>query len=225
MSSRSGKMPSRRSTVLHHHYAFDNTGPRTACKRFCRVSLMPELLTARLRLRAWRESDLEPFATLNADPCVTRFLSRSLTREESDALAAQAQARIEARGWGPWALELRATGAFIGFLGLAVPSFQAHFTPCVEILWRLARPCWGAGLASEAARECLGLAFGELALDEVVSFTVPANYRSRALMERLGLRHDAAGDFAHPRVPAEHPLSHHVLYRLSRKRWQDMQRP
>jgi RimJ/RimL family protein N-acetyltransferase len=184
---------------------------------------MRELLTARLRLRAWRASDLEPFATLNADPCLTRFLSRTLAREESDALAAQAQARIEARGWGLWALELRATGSFIGFLGLAVPTFEAHFTPCVEIGWRLARPAWGAGLASEAARECLRLAFGELDLNEVVSFTVPTNQRARALMERLGLRHDAAGDFAHPQLPPEHPLSRHVLYRLSRRRWQASQ--
>jgi RimJ/RimL family protein N-acetyltransferase len=185
---------------------------------------MRALLSARLRLRAWRESDLEPFAALNADPCVTRFLSRALTRAQSDALAAQAQARIEAHGWGLWALELRASGSFIGYLGLAVPAFQAHFTPCVEIGWRLARPYWGAGLATEVARECLRFAFAELHLEEVVAFTVPANQRSRALMERLGLRHDAAGDFAHPQLPAGHPLSRHVLYRLSRQCWQDAQR-
>jgi RimJ/RimL family protein N-acetyltransferase len=182
------------------------------------------LLSARLRLRAWRESDLEPFAALNADRCVTRFLSGALTRAQSDALAAQAQARIEAHGWGLWALELRASGSFIGCLGLAVPAFQAHFTPCVEIGWRLARPYWGAGLATEAARECLRFAFAELHLEEVVAFTVPANQRSRALMERLGLRHDAAGDFPHPQLPAGHPLSRHVLYRLSRQCWQEAQR-
>jgi RimJ/RimL family protein N-acetyltransferase len=106
---------------------------------------MRERLTARLRLRAWCPSDLQPFARLNADPCVTRYLSGSLTREESDALAAQAQARIQERGWGLWALELRASGSFIGYLGLTVPAFQAHFTPCVQIAWRLARPYWGGG--------------------------------------------------------------------------------
>jgi len=182
---------------------------------------MRELLTARLRLRAWRAADLEPFAALNADPCVMRFLPRLLTRAESDALARQAQSSITQRGWGPWALELRGCGSFIGCLGLAVPSFQAHFTPCVEILWRLARPYWGAGLATEAGRECLRFGFEELRLEEVVAFTVPANQRSRALMERLGLRQDAAGQFRHPRLPSEHPLSCHVLYRLARERWQD----
>lgn len=184
---------------------------------------MRELLTARLRLRAWRESDLEPFAAMNADPCVTRLLSRALTRAESDALAAQAQSQIEVHGWGLWAQELRESGAFIGFLGLAVPSFHAHFTPCVEIGWRLARPCWGAGLATEAGHACLQFAFERLALPEVVSFTVPENRRSRAVMERLGMRHDAGGDFAHPRLPAGHALSRHVLYRLSRQAWQAAQ--
>jgi RimJ/RimL family protein N-acetyltransferase len=184
---------------------------------------MRELLSARARLRAWRAADLAPFAALNADPCVMRFLPRVLTRAESDALAAQAQARIAERGWGLWAAELRVSATFFGYLGLAVPSFEAHFTPCVEIGWRLARPYWGAGLATEAARECLRFGFEELGLQEVVSFTVPANLRSRALMERIGLRHDVAGDFPHPRLAAEHPLSRHVLYRLSRERWRDWQ--
>jgi RimJ/RimL family protein N-acetyltransferase len=184
---------------------------------------MRELRSARAGLPAWRAADLEPFAALNAEPCVMRFLPRVLTRAQSDALAAQAQARIAERGWGLWAAELRESASFFGDLGLAVPSFEAHFTPGVEIGWRLARPDWGAGLATEAARECPCCAFGELGLQEVVSFTVPANPRARALMDRIGLRHDAAGYFPHPRLAAEHPLSRHVLYRLSRERWQDWQ--
>jgi len=101
-----------------------------------------------------------------------------------------------------------------------VPSFETHFTPCVEIMWRLRRASWGLGLATEAARECLRFAFEQLALPEVVSFTVPANARSRAVMIRLGMRHDASDDFEHPRLPAGHPLRPHLLYRLRREEWQ-----
>jgi RimJ/RimL family protein N-acetyltransferase len=179
-----------------------------------------ELSTARLWLRQWRASDREPFARLNADPAVMQFMSRCLTRAESDAFARAAEAEIARQGWGLWAAELRQSGAFIGFLGLRAPSFQAAFTPCVEIGWRLERESWGQGLATEAGRECLRFAFESLALREVVSFTVPANARSRAVMERLGMLHDVPGDFDHPRLGAGHPLRRHVLYRLRREDWQ-----
>jgi len=181
---------------------------------------MTDLTTPRLRLRQWRAADLEHFAALNADPVVMEFMPRCLTRTESDALARQAEAEIAGRGWGWWATELRDGGDFLGWVGLCVPSFEAHFTPCVEIGWRLKRRSWGHGYATEGARGCLRFAFESLGLSEVVSFTVPANARSRAVMERLGMRHDAAGDFDHPRVPAGHPLRPHVLYRLTRDDWQ-----
>ena len=112
------------------------------------------------------------------------------------------------------------SGAFIGFVGLRAPSFEAHFTPCVEIGWRLAKENWGKGFATEAGRECVRFAFETLALEELVSFTVPPNHRSRAVMERLGLRRDSNDDFDHPRLPAGHPLQRHVLYRLRREDWQ-----
>jgi RimJ/RimL family protein N-acetyltransferase len=181
---------------------------------------MTELITARLRLRQWRASDLEPFAALNADPQVMEFMPGCLSRTESAALAGRCEAEIGALGFGLWAVELRASGAFMGFVGLRAPSFEAHFTPCIEIGWRLERSSWGRGFATEAGRECLRFAFESLALGEVVSFTVPLNRRSRAVMERLGMRHDAAGDFDHPRLPAGHPLRRHVLYRLTRAQWQ-----
>jgi RimJ/RimL family protein N-acetyltransferase len=180
---------------------------------------MSELSTARLRLRQWRPSDLEPFAALNADPQVMEFMSGCLSSAASDALARRSEAEIARQGWGLWATQLRVSGVFIGFVGLHVPSFEAPFTPCVEIGWRLARASWGNGFATEAARECLRFAFEGLRLEEVVSFTAPLNRRSRAVMERLGMHHDAADDFDHTRLPAGHPLRRHVLYRLRREHW------
>lgn len=172
------------------------------------------LTTARLRLRPWRESDLAPFAAMNADPLVMEHFAAPLTREESDAYARRMMAAIEGRGWGNWALEEIGGEPFVGFAGLSVPSFEAHFTPCTEIGWRLARSAWGRGYATQAARAALAFGFGELGLAEIVSFTALANARSIAVMERLGMRRD--GEFDHPRLPAGHRLQRHVLYRTSR---------
>ena len=180
---------------------------------------MTVLTTPRLTLRHWHDADLEPFAAQNADSVVMEFMPRRLGRAESDDFARGAQRGIDARGWGLWAVELRADRQLAGCVGLAVPSFTAHFTPCVEIAWRLRRASWGHGYATEAARECLRFAFETLALAEVVAFTVPANVRSRALMERLGMVRNPRDDFDHPRLPPEHLLSRHVLYRLGRDAW------
>lgn len=183
---------------------------------------MHTLTSPRLTLRQWRATDVPPFAALNADPEVTEFLGRRLSYQQSAEFVRRAAAELERRGWGLWALE-RADGTFLGCVGLAVPSFSARFTPCVEILWRLARGHWGCGYATQAARECLRCAFETLALPEVVSFTAAGNARSRAVMERLGMQHDAGGDFEHPRLPGGHPLRAHVLYRMSRERWERAQ--
>lgn len=172
------------------------------------------LTTARLRLRPWRESDLAPFAAMNADPLVMEHFAAPLTREESDAYARRMMAAIEGRGWGNWALEEIGGEPFVGFAGLSAPSFEAHFTPCTEIGWRLVRSAWGRGYATQAARAALAFGFGELGLAEIVSFTALANARSIAVMERLGMRRD--GEFDHPRLPAGHRLQRHVLYRISR---------
>jgi RimJ/RimL family protein N-acetyltransferase len=177
------------------------------------VAMHRELRTDRLALRRWRESDLEPFAALNADPEVRRYFPKRMNRAESDALAEGQRELIDERGWGLWAVEVIGGAPFIGFVGLAEPRFQAHFTPAVEVGWRLAREHWGHGYATEAAREALAFAFGELALDEVVSFTSAINERSRRVMERLGMTHDPADDFDHPLIP-EGPLRPHVLYRI-----------
>ncbi|HVF78599.1 MAG TPA: GNAT family N-acetyltransferase [Solirubrobacteraceae bacterium] len=177
------------------------------------------LKTERLLLRRWRETDRAPFAALNADPEVMRWFPAPLSRQASDELAAAADAHIAREGWGLWALEERTTGRFLGFTGLARPSFDAPFMPAVEIGWRLARTAWGRGLASEAAHAAASFAFHELGVDEIVSFTVAGNARSRAVMRRIGMRHDVDGDFDHPSVSAGE-LRRHVLYRLTQGRYE-----
>jgi RimJ/RimL family protein N-acetyltransferase len=179
---------------------------------------MAELQTARLRLRQWHEDDLAPFAALNADPEVMRHFPAPLTPEESDALAHRERERIAERGWGLWAVEVLEQARFLGFAGLAEARFPAHFTPAVEVGWRLARDQWGNGDATEAAHAAVAFGFDELGLDEVVSFTTVTNERSRRVMERLGMAHDEADDFEHPRLPDGDPLRPHVLYRLRRSR-------
>ena len=172
------------------------------------------LRTDRLLLRDWRPDDLEPFARMNADPEVAEYLPARLSREESEVFARRIREHFAERGFGLWALEVPGEVAFVGFVGLSVPGFDAPFTPCVEVGWRLLRPFWGQGYATEGARAALEYGFGELGLDEIVSFTTEANQRSRRVMERLGMRHDLADDFDHPSLPAESPMRRHVLYRL-----------
>jgi ribosomal-protein-alanine N-acetyltransferase len=172
--------------------------------------------TDRLLLRQWRPQDREPFAALNADPEVMRHFPAAISRTQSDAFVEKVTADLARNGYGLWALEVRGTGEFIGFTGVQRPSFEAHFMPAVEVGWRLARSAWGHGYATEAARAAVAYAFEHVGLDEIVSFTVPANERSRAVMRRLGMSHDPAEDFDHPRLPAGHPLRRHVLYRLPR---------
>ncbi len=160
-----------------------------------------------------------PFASLNGDPRVMEFMPRRLSVDESDAFAGRIENHFRQHGFGLCAAEIRSNRAFIGFIGLQVPLFQAGFTPCVEIGWRLASGHWGQGLATEGARAIVRYAFDELGLEEIVSFTVPANLRSRRVMEKLGMKRDPADDFNHPRLPADHRLSRHVLYRLRRGDW------
>ena len=177
----------------------------------------PTLRTARLILRPWRDEDLAPFAALNADPAVMEHFPAPLSRAESDAFAAQVRREMDERGFGLWAVEAPGVAPFAGFTGLAVPRFDAHFTPCVEIGWRLAREHWGRGYAPEAARVALAHGFGPLGLDEVVSFTAAGNLRSRRVMEKLGMTHAPGDDFEHPNLPPGHRLRRHVLYRIRQR--------
>jgi len=180
------------------------------------MGVQPELRTERLRLRSWLSADREPFAALNADPAVMEYLPAPLSRSESDLFAARIEAHVERHGFGLWAVEIPGVAPFAGFVGLSVPGFVAHFTPCVEIGWRLAAAHWGRGYATEAARAVLAFGFETLQLDEIVSFTVPGNVRSRHVMEKIGMTRDPADDFDHPSLPEEHPLRQHVLYRARR---------
>jgi RimJ/RimL family protein N-acetyltransferase len=172
-----------------------------------------ELATARLLLRRWRDDDLPAFARLNADPRVVEHMPRALTRAESDALAERITAHFAEHGFGLWAVEAPGVASFVGFVGLARPAFAAHFTPCVEVGWRLAAEHWGRGYATEGARAALEFGRDDAGLTEVVSYTVPANLRSRRVMEKLGMTHDPRDDFEHPSLPEGHPLRRHVLYR------------
>jgi RimJ/RimL family protein N-acetyltransferase len=175
-----------------------------------------ELHTQRLLLRQWRDIDLEPFAQLNLDPEVMRHLPAVLTRELSDALAERERRLIELRGWGLWAVETIEGARFVGCVGLAEALFQAHFTPAVEVGWRLAHEHWGKGYASEAALAAAAFGFDELRIDQIVSYTTIANTRSVRVMERIGMTHDPADDFDHPSLAPSDPLRRHVLYRLRR---------
>jgi ribosomal-protein-alanine N-acetyltransferase len=185
------------------------------------MSAEQQLRTERLLLRHWRPEDRPPFAALNADPIVMEHFPSTLTRTESDALADRIESHFARHGFGLWAVEVPGVAPFAGYVGLSVPVFKSHFTPCVEIGWRLARDSWGHGYATEGAKAELRFAFENLNLSEIVSFTVPANLRSIRVMERLGMAHHFADEFDHPGLPEGHPLRRHVLYRLPRNQWQN----
>ncbi|GAA3097757.1 GNAT family N-acetyltransferase [Streptosporangium carneum] len=175
--------------------------------------------TERLIMRRWRSEDREPFAAMNADPEVMEQFPATLSREQSDAMVDRIESAFEEHGYGLWALQVRATGEFVGFTGLAWQTFEARFTPALEIGWRLARAAWGHGYAGEAAAAAFEHGFGVGGLEEIVSLTAVSNLRSRAVMERLGMVRDPADDFDHPLLPEGHRLRPHVLYRLGRDAW------
>ncbi|MGO4460887.1 GNAT family N-acetyltransferase [Streptomyces sp. M-16] len=174
---------------------------------------MYELKTERLVLRGWRESDIGPWAAMNADPEVRRYFSGVLTPEQSAASAARFQAGLEGRGWGWWAVEVVATGEFIGLAGLDPVDERMPFTG-VEAGWRLARSAWGQGFATEAGLAVVSFGLDVLALPEVLAVTAATNLPSQAVMRRVGMTYDPAGDFDDPDVP-EGPLRRNVLYRLA----------
>ena len=178
------------------------------------------LTTERLLLRRWRPDDREPFAQLNADPAVMRYFPNPLSRAESDAFIERTEASFAERGYGLWAVERRSDGSFLGFTGLWRHTFEAPFTPAVEIGWRFAAHAWGQGYATEAARAGVRFGFEQTGLDEILSWTSVLNTPSIRVMQRLGMTHDPADDFDHPRLPVGHPLRRHVLYRLPRLTWE-----
>jgi RimJ/RimL family protein N-acetyltransferase len=184
------------------------------------MRLLPELRTDRLILRRWGFADRAPFAEMNADPRVMEHFPTPLSRQESDALATRIEAHFDEHDFGMWAVEIAGIEPFAGFIGLAIPRFEAHFTPCIEVGWRLAPEYWGQGLATEGAHAALAFGFEMLGLEEIVSFTVPGNLRSRRVMEKLGMTYQPSNDFDHPLLPEGHPLRRHVLYRVHRRQYE-----
>ena len=168
--------------------------------------------TPRLILRPWRDSDFAPFAALNADPFVMRYMRSVLTREESDAYIQRARQHLADHGFCNWAVEAPGVSPFIGAVGLGHVRFEASFTPAVEVAWRLDRPFWGQGYATEAASAAMQDGFTRIGLKEIVALTRLANIPSQRVMERLGMTRSM--EFDHPLLPEDDPLRRHILYRL-----------
>lgn len=185
---------------------------------------MTYIETERLRLRQWEEKDLPFFIAMNQDPSVMHFFPKLLTAQESAEFMKRLKKGIDEQGFGFFACALKDTDECIGFVGLSRPSFESHFTPCVEIGWRLRSEHHGKGYATEAARAVLKFGFDKIGLDEIVSFTVPMNTKSRRVMEKIGMTHNPVDDFAHPKLAADHWLCKHVLYRISKQQWQENNR-
>ena len=173
----------------------------------------------RVVLRQWRPDDRAPFAAVNADSVVMEHLPSTLSRSESDAAVERIEAHFAKHGFGLWAVEIPGVTPFAGFIGLSIPAFEAHFTPCVEVGWRLAREYWGKGYATAGAKAALRFGFERLRLAEIVSFTTLANARSRRVMECIGMSRFPADDFDHPSLSVGHPMRRHVLYRLTQADW------
>lgn len=174
------------------------------------------LETQRLILRTWLISDIEPYYLINQDAKVIEFLRGSLSREQVRDFIATANKHQQQHGYTLWAVELKKTAELIGYIGLNPIDWQVPFRPTVEIAWRLDSHYWNQGYATEGAKAALAYGFNRVKLEEIVSFTVPANKRSIRVMEKIGLIRDEHGDFAHPKLAPDHPLSPHILYRLNK---------
>lgn len=171
--------------------------------------------TERLILRTWEKEDAEAYFKINQDPKVTEFLRGPLTMEQVNDFISAANSHADKHGYTLWAACLKSTGELIGFIGLNYTDWKSHFTPAIEVGWRLGSQFWGKGYATEGAKASLYYGFKKCGIKEIVSFTVPANVRSLRVMEKIGLKRDVNGNFAHPKLPTDHPLSQHVLYRLT----------
>ncbi len=177
------------------------------------------ILSERLILRPWEDTDRQPFAEMSADPSVMEHMLPLTPREASNAWINRQLAHLTANGFCFWAVEAKEGGAFVGAVGLIRVSYAAHFTPAVEVGWRVARAFWGLGYAPEAAAAAIRFGFNTIQLPEIVANTVANNHKSRRVMAKLGMLQNAADDFDYPRVPEGHPLRRQVLYRLTRDRW------
>ena len=180
---------------------------------------MTPLVSNRLILRPWTEADRQPFADLSQDRAVMTYLRPLPTRQDSDAWIDRQIAHQAEHGFCFWAVALKKNARFIGSIGLLRVGYAAHFTPAVELGWRLARDAWGQGYAVEAAQAALRFCFEDLRLDQVVANAAVDNARSRRVMVKLGMANDPADDFDHPRLAEGDPVRRQVLYRLTRLDW------
>ena len=181
----------------------------------------PTIHTERLVLRRWKEQDGDAFAAINSDPEVMEHFPGVLSREESDQMILRMELHFEEFGYGLWAVDIRWADRLIGFCGLSVPTFHTHFTPAVEIGWRFARDVWGNGYATEAARAAVDFGFEHADLEQILSWTIPANERSQGVMTRLGMERAPDLDFDHPRFLDDDRLRHHIVYRITREDWEE----
>lgn len=178
--------------------------------------MMNIIETERLLFRTWKETDAVAYFAINQESKVLEFLPGPLTIDVVKQFIADKNQCFVDHQYTLWAVEEKMTGAMMGFIGFSSPSWKAHFTPCIEIGWRLGSQYWGKGYATEGAKAVLEYGFKQFDWDQIVSFTVPDNSRSIRVMEKIGMKRDLDGDFVHPVLPLDHPLSWHVLYRLSR---------
>lgn len=175
--------------------------------------------TERLILRTWQKEDAEAYFQINQDPQVIEFLRGPMTKEQVDEFISAMIIHNDKHSYTLWAVELKETDELIGFIGLKYIDWEAHFTPAVEVGWRLGSQYWGKGYATEGASAALNYGFKRCGLKEIVSFTVPSNVRSIRVMEKIGLKRDVNGDFTHPKSPVDHPLSKHILYRIAKEEY------
>jgi 3-dehydroquinate dehydratase / shikimate dehydrogenase len=179
----------------------------------------PQLESERCILRQWKDEDLSIFTKMNQDPLVMEFFPATLTASQSKKLAENIQQELQTKPYGLWAVELKKGHSFIGFAGLHEQNFEAPFCPCIELGYRLDPSFWGHGFATECGKTIFRYAFETVQLEEVVSFTFIHNFRSRKVMERLGMTHNPEDDFMHPKLAAQDPLRPHVLYRMTKERY------
>ncbi|WP_158933185.1 GNAT family N-acetyltransferase [Acidisphaera sp. S103] len=176
----------------------------------------------RLVLRPWIAADRQPFADMSADREVMEYLMPLSPHDASGGWIDRQLEHLQEHGMCFWAVERKSDQSFVGAVGLLPVSYTAHFTPAVEIGWRIARAHWGKGYAPEAARAAIRFGFEELDLSEIVANTVAENVKSRRVMAKLEMTRDASDDFDHPRIPEGHSLRRQVLYRLTQKQWRSL---
>ena len=177
------------------------------------------LFTSRLKLTVFSQSHLSELVRLNADPEVMRYFPATLSSEESAALLQRIIEHQRINGYSLFALHLKESDAFVGWCGLMKVPSPAHFTPAVEVSWRLNKIFWGKGLAPEAAKSVLRFGFLELGLSEIVSFTAELNQPSIRVMQKMWMKCNPEDTFDHPKLPVNHPLQRHILYRSQKTDW------